>query len=325
MAQPTRLGSEAKAWARENLTDFFTCPVTPFTEDYQLDVPGLRYNVDALVDMGCSGLVMGGFLAEGWNMTLDEWKRYHEVTYDAVAGRLPLFSIILDYSPAQAVEKLKFLESVGYLGAEVMNPPVQLKTDDDVVTYFEYICQATDLAIVLYRTPVSGFVYSHAAVDRIADIPTVCGMKNGTLSWSDSLGLRRLVGDRMVISEPMERTWVYDLAHHGGQVIFGELSLMLYGKVRDTIHQYAQLARDGDLTKAIALSETLNPARDIYERVLMGQIVKSTSYASSITYLKAWFELVGLKAGPVRPPIPARLPAAELDEMQGQLADAGVI
>ncbi len=325
MAQPTRLGNESRAWAAENLKGFFTCPVTPMSADYELDVAGMRHNVDAFVEMGCAGLVVGGFLGEGWNMTLDEWKRYHEIVYDAVAGRLPLFTIILDYSPHQAVEKLRFIESLGYVGAEIMNPPVQLKSDDDVVSYFDFVCSATDLAIVLYRTPVSGFVYSHDAVERIARNQTVIGMKNGTLSWSDSIALRRVVGDQLVISEPIERHWVHDQAHFGGQVIFGELSLMLYGKARETIHQYSQLVRDGDLTKAIALSDTLEPARDVYEEILMGRILKSSSYAASITYLKAWFELIGLRAGPVRPPIPARVPPAELTMLSDKLAAAGVI
>lgn len=111
-----------------------------------------------------------------------------------------------------------------------MNPSVQLKTDDDVVSYFDFVAPpATGLALVLYRTPVSGFVYSHDAVNRIAEHPNVVGIKNGTLSWTDSIALRRKFGDRLVISEPNERYWAHDAALFGGRVLYGELSSSFTG------------------------------------------------------------------------------------------------
>ncbi|KAA8946852.1 dihydrodipicolinate synthase family protein, partial [Mycobacterium sp.] len=157
MTATAQLGSEARAWAAENLRGFYMCPITPLREDFELDEEGVRHNIEAFVDMGCTGLVVGGFFAEGWNMTLAEWQRYHQVVAEAAAGRIPLFTIILDPSAYQAVEKMRYVESLGYVGAEVMNPSVQLKTEDDVVSFFDYLAPATGLALVLYRTPVSGF------------------------------------------------------------------------------------------------------------------------------------------------------------------------
>lgn len=172
------------------------------------------------------------FFTEGWNRRLAEWTCYHEVVADATAGGLPLFTIILGYLPYQAVEKMQFVQSLGYVGAEVMNPLVQLKTDDDVSAYFNVIAPANGLALVLYRTPVSGYVYSQAAVARSAENDNVVGVKNGTLSWTDNIALRRPVGDRLVVSVPNERYWAYDAAQFGGRVLYGEPSLLLYDELR---------------------------------------------------------------------------------------------
>ncbi|HEX4395656.1 MAG TPA: dihydrodipicolinate synthase family protein [Mycobacterium sp.] len=320
-----RPGGDPRGWAAEHLCNFYMCPLTPMTRDFELDEPGLRHNIDAFIEMGCTGLVVGGFFAEGWNMTLEEWRRYHEVVADATAGRLPLFTIILDSSAYQAVEKLRFVQSLGYVGAEVMNPSVQLKTDDDVVAYFNMIAPATELALVLYRTPVSGYVYSHAAVARIAEHDNVVGVKNGTLSWTDSIALRRAVGDRLVVSEPNERYWVYDVAQFGGRVLYGELSLLLYGKLRDSMREYTRFARDGDLEKALPLSDRLTAARAVYDDVLIGRIAATGSYVAAMPYLKAWFELLGLRAGPMRPPVRATIPHAERDRLAERLDAAGVL
>jgi 4-hydroxy-tetrahydrodipicolinate synthase len=325
LTMTTNSRHDARAWAAESLKGFYMCPLTPLTEDFELDEDGMRHNIDAFVEMGCSGLVVGGFFAEGWNMTLAEWQRYHEVVADAVGGRLPLFTIILESSAYQAIEKMRFVESLGFIGAEIMNPSVQLKTDDDVVAYFDFVAPATGLSLVLYRTPVSGFVYSHHAVQRIAEHPNVIGVKNGTLSWTDSIALRRRVGDRLVISEPNERYWAQDAALFGGRVLYGELSLLVYGKGRDRLHRYTELALGGELNEALTLSAHLDPIRQVYDEVLIGRIAATGSYVAAMPYLKAWFEMLGLRAGPMRPPVAARLPGAERDELAQRLADAGAI
>lgn len=325
MTATTEIGSDARAWAAKNLRGFYMCPVTPLNEDFELDEEGLRHNIDAFVEMGCAGLVVGGFFAEGWNMTLSEWQRYHEVVAAAAVGRLPLFTIILDSSAYQAIEKMRYVESLGFTGAEIMNPSVQLKTDDDVVSYFDLVVPATGLALVLYRTPVSGFVYSHDAVVRIAEHPNVVGIKNGTLSWTDSIALRRRVGDRLVISEPNERHWAHDAALFGGRVLYGELSLILYGKWRTELHRYSDLALAGDLASALPVTAKLDPVRQVYDEVLIGRIAATGSYVAAMPYLKAWFELLGLRAGPVRPPITARLSGPERELLEQQLTVTGAI
>ncbi|MEW6471021.1 MAG: dihydrodipicolinate synthase family protein [Actinomycetota bacterium] len=317
--------AEAKTWARQHLAGFYMCPLTPFDADYALDEEGLRENLEAFVDMGCDGLVVGGFFAEGWNMTLDEWRRYHEVVAEAVAGRLPLFTILLESSAYQAQEKLRLVEELGYTGAEIMNPSVQLRTDGEICDFLAFVTADTPLAVVLYRTPVSGTVYGHEVVARLAELPNVVGVKNGTVSWNDTLALRRRVGEALVVSEPNERLWVYDRALFGGRVLFGELSLLLYGKRRDDLARYTALAAAGNLAEAIPVAAGLDPVRAVYEEVLISRIVQTGSYVGAMPYLKAWFELVGLRAGPVRPPVRGAITAAERDDLAGRLGAAGVL
>ena len=62
MIATTEIESVARAWAAENLRGFYMCPVTPLSEDFELDEEGLRHNIDALAEMGCAGLVVGGVI-----------------------------------------------------------------------------------------------------------------------------------------------------------------------------------------------------------------------------------------------------------------------
>jgi 4-hydroxy-tetrahydrodipicolinate synthase len=159
--------SEAKAWSQKNLKGFYDAPLTPFTENGQLDEAGIRENVEAFIDMGMDGLSVGGFIAEAWNLKLFDWLRYHEIYADAVRGRIDLSTIILDASVHQALEKL------GFNSDEIMNPSVQLKTDDEIFSFYKYISDHSDMAVVLYRTPVSGTLLSMELMPRLADLEII--------------------------------------------------------------------------------------------------------------------------------------------------------
>ena len=51
--------SEAKAWGKATLRDWYDCPCTPFLKDNTLDEAGLRSNVEQLIAMGESGQTAG--------------------------------------------------------------------------------------------------------------------------------------------------------------------------------------------------------------------------------------------------------------------------
>ena len=293
---------EAKKWALEKLKDFYMCPLSPTTKDGKFDEAGIRENIDAYAAMGINGLVVGGFISECWNVTPKEWNRYHEVVADANKGRMDLWTIILDPSVHVGLEKMKFVEKLGYNGAEVINPVVQLRTDDEVFDFFKYMTDRSDLAICLYRTPVSGKVLGFDLMQRLADIDTVVAVKQGNLSRAESLKLRRMLRKDFIVSDPSEYFFLDDL-RHGGQLLWGEVSYILYGKKRHLMRAYVDLARAGKWEDAYEKWAELGPVREFYEDLFLWEIARTATYASALGGLKAWWEAIGLKSGPMLPPV----------------------
>lgn len=144
--------SEAKSWARKALRGIIEAPITPLKSDFEIDESALRRNVEEYVKLGVAGLAIGGNLGEAWAFRPSDWYRLHEIVADAARGRIPLWTIILDTGPKTVTEKMARVQELGYIGAEVMNPML-LRSDALMVEYFKYISAASDLAIVLYRTP----------------------------------------------------------------------------------------------------------------------------------------------------------------------------
>ena len=315
--------SEAKAWAKQALVDWYDCPLTPFNPDDTLDEAGLRENIEYYIDIGERGLVLGGFVAECWNTTVTEWMRYHEVIADAAAGRLPLHTIIFDPSVHQAMEKLNYVERLGYEAAEVLTPIVQLRADQEIFDYFQYLADHSNLALLFYRSAVSGHLISLDLSRRLAEIPSIVGMKQGSLNHADSVKLRRMCPDDFIVSDPIETHWYNDL-RHGGQVMYGAFHHILYGKQRHLLEEYTALARAGEWDAAFAKYTALTPVRELLDEVMLGPLSANFTYATTLGNVKAWCDAMGLAAGPLRSPM--REPSREYREwLNGKLVEYGVV
>lgn len=314
---------QAKQWARERLNGFYDAPLTPFTKNGELDVPGMRHNIDAFAGMGMNGLVVGGFIAEAWNLTLSEWLRYHEVIADANAGRMDLSTIILDPSPRQALEKIELTRKMGYTSAEVMNPSVQLKTDDEIYSYYKYITDRTDMPIILYRTPVSGTVLSFELVQRLADIDTLVGLKQGSLRRSDTAKLRRDIRDDFFISEPMEQYFFEDLRNGYWFIQWAAFHFTVFGKLRTVIQDYKRLAEQEQWDAAYAKWQSLRKASAFIEDLTVWEIAKTATYASAFAVLKPWYDAIGLKGGHTLAPV-ADVSAEKREWLVGELKRLGI-
>lgn len=315
--------SEAKTWALENLKGFYECPITPISPDLTLDEAGIRENIEAYIDMGIPGLVVGGNVAEGWNLKLSDWMRYHEIIADANKGRMKLWTILLDHSVHQALEKLDRLQGIGFEGAEVMNPPFQLKSDDEIYAYFEYLTNHSDLAVMLYRTPVAGKLMSIDLMKRICDLDTVVGMKQGSIMQGDTARVRNAMRKDIVVSEPLEYFVLEDL-RVGGQVMWANFCYIAFGKQRANMKAYFDLGVAGDFEAAREKWLLVRDAGALFEEIMVTRIINTGSYASAIPYMKAWFEMIGLKAGTILPPVKP-LTDENREWLKNKLINAGII
>ncbi|MEL0082008.1 MAG: dihydrodipicolinate synthase family protein [Gammaproteobacteria bacterium] len=314
--------SDAKQWALGTIKGFYMCPISPVNDQFEIDEPALRENIEQFIDIGVNGLVVGGFISEGWNLTADKWLRFHQVVADAANGRIPLWTIILDPCVHTALEKMHAIEAMGFEGAEVINPVVQLRTDDEIFDWFKYLTDRTDLAICLYRTPVSGKVLGFDLMRRLADIDTCVAVKQGSLVRAETLKLRRLMRDDFIVSDPSEAVFLEEL-RIGGQVVWGEVSYILYGKKRHLVNEYRALAAEGKWEEARRVSDELNPIRLLLEDLMLWKIAETATYAGTIAGVKAWFEAIGLNGGHIIPPLKP-IPQSEKDELKAKLVELGV-
>ncbi|NCU02299.1 dihydrodipicolinate synthase family protein, partial [Candidatus Macondimonas diazotrophica] len=206
---------------------------------------------------------------------------------------------------------------------EVINPVVQLRSDDEIYAWYKYLTDRSNMAVCLYRTAVSGKVIGFDLIKRLADLDTVVAVKQGSLVRAETLKLRRMVREDFIVSDPNEAVFLDDL-RRGGQVVWGEMSYLVYGKKRALIDQYRQLAAEGKWEEAHQVSEQLAPVREFLEDMLVWEIVKTATYAGAVGGIKVWFEALGFNAGSLIPPVAP--PSEEKKEwIRGKVQELGLV
>ncbi|MBC6999203.1 dihydrodipicolinate synthase family protein [Cytophaga sp. FL35] len=127
---------------------------TKFTEKDTLDMPMFLKNIEAQIEAGVSGIVLGGSLGEASTLTREEKKVLIRETLGAADGKIPVVMTIAEQTTATAIDVARESQEAGANGLMVLPPMRYKSTDLETVTYFKDIASQTDLPIMIYNNPV---------------------------------------------------------------------------------------------------------------------------------------------------------------------------
>jgi len=135
--------------------------------------------------------------------------------------------------------------------------------------------------------------------------------------------LRQILRKDFLVSDPIEYYFLEDL-RIGGQMIWGDPGYMLFGKKRHLAKEYVALARAGRWEEARVKWDLLNPIRDFFADIFLWPLMRTGAYAGALGDMKVISGLIGLKAGPMLPPMPL-VSGQRKEEIAARLKELGVI
>ena len=317
--------SESKAWARAALRGQWIPLMGAVTEDDKVDEAGIRAGVRSAMALDIGGLACSS-LYEPWSSTHDERRLQLEVFLDEVDGRLPVYATVTDHSIKETVRLARHAHEHGAAIATINCPYEHAKSERQVIAFFEYVCAAVDGPVALYNTPHAGMILSPDLVARLADIENVCAIKNAIGDYEHTTRLFELAGDRIVVSDPAEKHYLRHILNNGQQVLFSTTASQLMQTASwQPIAEYARAAQAGDAALAKTLYAEIEPLRVIWEdiyKTLWGGISGPAEHP--IAYTKYWQDLMGIPAGPPRPPL-ACLSEAQKAAFRARLKATGLM
>jgi 1-pyrroline-4-hydroxy-2-carboxylate deaminase len=183
-----------------NWKGVFPALTTKFTADDKLDLPLFEKNLQAQLDAGVNGIVLGGTLGEASVLTTDEKETLVKFAIEKVNGKVPVVINIAEGSTREALQQAAYAKAWGAQGLMIL-PPMRYKTDHrETVTYFTTVANNTDLPIMIYNNPVD--YKTEVTLDMFEEI-AVCknfqAIKESTRDVSNVTRLRNRFGDRIKI------------------------------------------------------------------------------------------------------------------------------
>lgn len=178
----------------------FPALTTKFTNDDALDLPLFAKNLQAQLEAGVHGIILGGTLGEASVLSVEEKENLVRFSVEQTAGKVPVVLNIAEGSTREAVKQAALAKEWGASGL-MMLPPMRYKSDHrETVTYFKTVAQSTDLPIMIYNNPVDYKI--EVTLDMFEELiacSNITAVKESTRDISNVTRMRNLFGDRIKI------------------------------------------------------------------------------------------------------------------------------
>lgn len=183
-----------------NWTGVFPALTTKFTVDDKLDLPLFEKNLNAQLEAGVKGIVLGGTLGEASVLTTAEKEELVKFAVDKCSGKIPVVINIAEGSTREALQQAGYAKAWGAKGL-MMLPPMRYKSDHrETVQWFKTVADATDLPIMIYNNPVD--YKNEVTLDMFAELvncKNIEAVKESTRDVTNVTRMRNRFGDRIKI------------------------------------------------------------------------------------------------------------------------------
>jgi 5-dehydro-4-deoxyglucarate dehydratase len=270
------------------LRGVFGFPVTPFRQDSSLDLDGLARNVDEMAAHRFCAIVAAGGTGELYSMSVEEIGRVIETTVSAVGKRMPVVAGT-GFNVTLGVEIARRAAKAGAKCLLILPPYYVSAPEAGLFDYYEAIGKATDLPIMVYSRDWA--IFTPQMVARLADrLPNLVAWKDGQGDIRRYQRIMSFNGDRLA--------WFGGL---GDDCVAGyfAIGVQAYTSSISNIAPALSLAlADAGLQQDFA---RLNDLLQRYVHPLYA--IRDRAKGYEVAVMKAAMDIIGLSAGPVRPPL----------------------
>jgi len=127
---------------------------TKFTKDDKLDLGLFAVNVNAQLEAGVDGIILGGTLGEASTLLDDEKRTLVKTTVEIVQGKVPVIMNIAEQTTKGAILAASKAEEDGASGLMMLPPMRYSSSERETITFFSDVAKSTNLPIMIYNNPV---------------------------------------------------------------------------------------------------------------------------------------------------------------------------
>jgi 4-hydroxy-tetrahydrodipicolinate synthase len=275
----------------------FPALTTKFTADDNLDLKAFEKNLNAQLEAGVKGIIIGGTLGEASVLSADEKDELLRFAIDKVDGRVP---VVLNIAEGATRDAVKIAESASKKGVSglMLLPPMRYKSDHrETVTYFKAVAGATDLQIMIYNNPIDYKVdVTLDMFDELTACKNIDAVKESTRDVVNVTRMLNRFGDRFSVMTGVD-TLALDSLVMGAS---GWVAGLVCAFPRETVAIY-NLVVAGRIKEALEINRWFMP------------LLELDTFSKLVQYIKLAESEAGLGTENVRPP---RLPLTGVERTE---------
>ena len=183
---------------RINWNGVYPAVTTKFKSDDSLDLKAFGANLDAQVQAGVTGIIIGGSLGEASTLTTEEKETLVRDAVDRVD--VPVLFNIAEGATREAARQAALAAKWGAKGLMLL-PPMRYKSDHrETVTFFKAVAESTDLPILIYNNPVDYKIeVTLDMFEELLELPNIQAVKESTRDITNVTRMINRFGDRLKI------------------------------------------------------------------------------------------------------------------------------
>jgi len=256
----------------------FPALTTKFTAADIIDLHLFETNLNAQLDAGVNGIILGGTLGEASVLSTEEKELLVKFAIEKVNGKVPVVLNIAEGSTREALRQAAFAKEWGAQGLMIL-PPMRYKTDHrETVTYFRTIADSTDLPIMIYNNPVD--YKTDVTLDMFDELQSCSNINAIKESTRDVTNVTRLInrfGDRYKILCGVDPLAMEELL--AGAV--GWVAGLVCAFPKETVALY-RLAKTGKTEEALKIYRWFMPLLELDIHAKLVQYIKLAEMQAGI-------------------------------------------
>ena len=296
-----------------NFEGTYVAMVTPFTKEGTLDEEGFRSNINYLIDKGVNGLVGAGTTGESATMSHEEHHRVIEVLVDEIDGRVDAVAGTGSNATSEALSLTEFACDAGADAALLITPYYNKPQQHSLVNHYRTIAETCDIPLIAYNVPSR--TGSNIEVETAVELAKIDGID----------AIKEASGSVDKVSD------IYRALQHEGledefNILSGEDSLTLPIMAVGGTGVISASANIDTRRMVLMVDSILNDdyatALDLHYEML--ELIRALFIESNPVPVKTAMNLMGLPAGPLRPPL-YEMKEENLGVLKKALKDSGLI
>jgi 4-hydroxy-tetrahydrodipicolinate synthase len=261
-----------------NWNGVYPALLTPFNKQEEIDFDLYKINLEAQLEAGVDGIIIGGSLGETSTLLSEEKRDLLLFSKESIPNHVPVLVNIAEQSTKIAVTLAQEAEKNGADGLMVL-PPMRYKADDrETVEFFKTIANNTSLPILLYNNPVDYKIeITLDMFEELAGVDNIQAVKESTRNTMNVTRMLNRFGERYKILTGVDPIALESLllgAH-------GWVAGLVDAFPRETVAIF-RLAKAGRIEEAVAINRWFLPLCELDIHPKLVQYIKLAARATGI-------------------------------------------